>query len=301
MGAYCYGKRDNRGEVLLRFCWENNLFIINSKFKKKEKNMWTWISPKKARSQIDYTLSNIKENITNFEILNKFSFASDHRLLRNTLFLANIKKSRASYNNENFKLKTKEGQDQFIKFLKANIEIAQLNENEDVESYHKKIKNAIEYSLKATKIEKRKTQSIISEDTKKRIRRRNELTNKKNLTKEERTEKTNLYKNIHKLIKKEYQDHKIKTIEKHLIKSGSLKKGLKELISAKGWIPCLKDISTEKKSFSRSKIIETATLFYKELYSNIQNTTFQALPTNQNLTTIKRFTIQEIAILKLKL
>lgn len=293
LGNYCYGKRDKRGKTLLEFCWENNLFITNSLFNKNIKNMWTWLSPKKNKSQIDYILTNNKEKITNIEILNSLTFPSDHRFLRSTFSISKIKKSRTNYKTNTSKLKTPKEKEHFVNSLQTKIDKIELEETEDVESFYSKIKKSVSESLYSTSKERVAKQNFISENIKNLIARRNYLTNKKNITKEEREERCYLYKNIHKFIKKELEEHKLKVIEKHLSSSGSLKKGYKSLNTTKQWIPCLIASSTNTKTYSRSKIMETATTFYRNLYATRES--YQVSSTrNPNSTTLVRFSTEEI-------
>ncbi|KAI5641297.1 hypothetical protein NE865_06561 [Phthorimaea operculella] len=45
LGKWGYGDRNERGDMLLNFCLENQLYISNTFFKKKQKQRWTWLSP----------------------------------------------------------------------------------------------------------------------------------------------------------------------------------------------------------------------------------------------------------------
>jgi len=46
MGPYGMGERNKRGERLIDFCYVNNLFITNTKFKQaKMSRCWTWEDP----------------------------------------------------------------------------------------------------------------------------------------------------------------------------------------------------------------------------------------------------------------
>lgn len=73
-----------------------------------------------------------------------------------------------------------------------------------------------------------------------------------------------------------------------------MKKGYKALKNTKKWIPCLNENSTNKKTFSRSKIIETATSFYKNLYSSQDNNQEENEPIIHDSTTLDRFSDSEI-------
>ncbi|CAK1600897.1 unnamed protein product [Parnassius mnemosyne] len=186
--------------------------------------MWTWLSPKKRRSQIDYILTNRKENISNIEIISNLTFPSDHRLLRSTLQIAPIKKSRANFKNYKTKLSTLEEREQFIQSLNTNINKIEWEENENIESSYAKIKKPIITSLNLIRQKPTRKRETVPVHMKSLIARRSELIQKKSLTKEEKDERTYLYKNIYKLMKRERTERRIKDIKTHLESTGSLKR-----------------------------------------------------------------------------
>lgn len=86
MGNFGHGVRNDRGDRLLQFAFSQHLKIINTYFKKKASKKWTWRSPDgSVKNEIDFILSETVTNIKNIEVLNKFCFDSDHRLLRLTV------------------------------------------------------------------------------------------------------------------------------------------------------------------------------------------------------------------------
>ncbi|KAL4112803.1 hypothetical protein QTP88_016532 [Uroleucon formosanum] len=57
VGKYGIGVRNERGDRLMDFCIENNLFITNTNFKHHIRRLYTWQSPcGQYRNQIDYIL-----------------------------------------------------------------------------------------------------------------------------------------------------------------------------------------------------------------------------------------------------
>lgn len=71
---------------------------MNSFFKKKENRRWTWLSPdQKTKNEIDFIMINHHELMTNIDVLSKFKFPSDHRLVRATLLLSRPVKSRKTF------------------------------------------------------------------------------------------------------------------------------------------------------------------------------------------------------------
>lgn len=76
-------KESKREEKLIYyFCLQHNLKVSSSYFKKNTSQKWTWKSPKDRKSEINFILSNIQDNINNLEILNTLNFHSDHRMVR---------------------------------------------------------------------------------------------------------------------------------------------------------------------------------------------------------------------------
>jgi len=76
-------KRNDRGKYLVHFCMENNLKIANSFFKKRFGKKWTWLSPNALhKNEIDFFLTPNVQLFQDVEATNKFSFQSDHRLLK---------------------------------------------------------------------------------------------------------------------------------------------------------------------------------------------------------------------------
>lgn len=57
-GTFNYGRKNDAGWKLLRFCQENNLKIVNSLFKKRVSRRWSWLSPNSEHhTLIDYILT----------------------------------------------------------------------------------------------------------------------------------------------------------------------------------------------------------------------------------------------------
>lgn len=87
MGFFGLGIRNERGERLIRFCRKHQLFITNTMFKKKPNKKWTWSLDLITRNEIDYILTAHKSCVKNVEVLNRFDFSSDHRMVRMTFEL----------------------------------------------------------------------------------------------------------------------------------------------------------------------------------------------------------------------
>ncbi|GBP61537.1 Craniofacial development protein 2 [Eumeta japonica] len=100
MKQYGHGTRNNRGQKLINFALEHKLTIINTCFKKKPNQKWTWRSPNGLhKNEIDYILTNQPRSFTNLEVLN-LNYPSDHRTIRGTVKLSKHKLSRARFTNK---------------------------------------------------------------------------------------------------------------------------------------------------------------------------------------------------------
>jgi hypothetical protein len=84
VGKYGTGMRNERGELLLDFCAENNLFIANSNFEHHIRRLYTWQSPcGQYRNQIDYILlrNRWKLSIRDVNTYPGMDCGSDHNAL----------------------------------------------------------------------------------------------------------------------------------------------------------------------------------------------------------------------------
>ena len=96
-GFHGFGNRSKRGEKFIQYVSEQNLKIVNTMFKLKANRRWTWISPdKNTKKEIDYITTSTPKLFSNYEVLNSFSFGTDHRLLRATLCLS-VKKEQKKF------------------------------------------------------------------------------------------------------------------------------------------------------------------------------------------------------------
>ncbi|CAM4977717.1 unnamed protein product [Rotaria socialis] len=89
MGRYGYGSRNERGERLLEFAAEHNLFICNTRFQQKLNRKWTWDSPDGIhKNMIDLVIvqKRWKTSVTNCRTFQGADISSDHSLV-----LCNIK------------------------------------------------------------------------------------------------------------------------------------------------------------------------------------------------------------------
>ncbi|CAF2944575.1 unnamed protein product [Rotaria sp. Silwood2] len=89
MGKHGYGKRNERGERLLEFAAEHNLFICNTRFQQKPSRKWTWEAPDGLhKNMIDFVMiqKRWKTSVISCRTFQGADISSDHSLV-----LCNIK------------------------------------------------------------------------------------------------------------------------------------------------------------------------------------------------------------------
>lgn len=235
MKQHGYGKRNDRGQKLIEFARENKLTIINTCFKKKPKRRWTWCSPNgQYKNEIDFIMSKQPQLFQNIETMN-INYSSDHRLLRATIKLSKYKKTRSKFTtNQTNSLKNQEEISMYKENLKSRLTDF-LTKDTTVQSYYDKIIEAIKESTKEarTKTEGQKHHKILSTRTLNLLQRRKELQKIKNKTRSNRNELSAHYKLTNRYIKRDYENYRLNTIERHLQQRGSTKKAYKELRTKK--------------------------------------------------------------------
>lgn len=270
IGKYGSGNRNDRGEKLLEFAYEEDLAIMNTFFKKNINQRWTWMSPDdKTKNEIDYILSNRKDLFTDVDVLKNVKFRSDHRLLRGTLEFVNKKKSRKHFANSNSTLKYEDEQNNYLKLLEQKIK-KYLKENSSAQHLYDTLEKAITESLVEAKNRTNKNGNNnkfnMSENVKTLILKRYNLTIKTNKTKGEKKLLSTLHKSISRQLREEYKNYRLKVYEEWLIKTGGLKQAQKSLQNTKTWIPNL--TKAGRSTDNREELISIATDYYKELYKS---------------------------------
>ncbi|GBP18412.1 Craniofacial development protein 2 [Eumeta japonica] len=123
LGPFIYGKkaRSKNGERLVNFAQENALKILNTKFKRKESKMWTWISPDgKTKNEIDFIMTNKSKYFSNMKVISNFNFNTNHRIIRAELTTTPLKNPRPRNIVMNTK-RTKHQTDQIANSITTNL------------------------------------------------------------------------------------------------------------------------------------------------------------------------------------
>ncbi|KAK2709623.1 hypothetical protein QYM36_013330 [Artemia franciscana] len=90
MGKFGHGRENHRGEMLIDFCRDNELFITNTMFRHRERRKVTWRSPDgRTTNMIDYILvgKRWKSSVLNTVSIAGGDFDSDHVLVMSELHL----------------------------------------------------------------------------------------------------------------------------------------------------------------------------------------------------------------------
>ncbi|GBP54676.1 hypothetical protein EVAR_47178_1 [Eumeta japonica] len=86
-------------------------------------------------------------------------------------------------------------------------------------------------------------------------------------TNDSRKQIAKISKEIKESIRKDRTQRRMETIERHILKSGGIKKAFKELTNKKDWIVQMKHYNSEKEN-RRQGILGIATTYYKKLYES---------------------------------
>lgn len=267
LGPFSKGKRSRNGEKLIQLACENNLKIINSFYKNRNNNRWTWASPDgRYKNEIDFILSNRKDIFQDCRVVNKINFNSNHRMVRAKIKLSDYKKSRP------FKVKRPNKPSELNKeYLKE--ELKSFTENTKHLSIQNKYNIFLEIlNKKDTKSNRdsnnnKQTLKWLSSKTKELLGNRATLIAMPNKSKHTRREITRISKEINVNMRRDNKSYRLKTLEKYIKEFGGIKKAVKELTNMREWIPYMKDKNNKHES-KRSEILSIATNFYRELYSS---------------------------------
>jgi hypothetical protein len=86
VGQFGCGPRNPRGQRLADFLEKEELFMMNSFFKKPPHRKWTWMSPDgSTRNEIDFIMSTKRRIFNDVSVIHRVKTGSDHRMVRGTL------------------------------------------------------------------------------------------------------------------------------------------------------------------------------------------------------------------------
>ena len=316
MGRHGYGDRNKRGKILIDFARSQELFIANTIHKKKDQRKFTW-NMNNTYNEIDFimTRNNQKSMIQNVEVLNKFEYSSDHRMVRSTInlkwktkfvtmskfkpriIIPDDENEIQKYQTEllkNFQDKAANNEVKGHEDKNANNEVKGHNESIDIQRNYNEFVDCL---MSATDIirKKKPQDKIISEKTKELIIEREKLLKLKHNDKSYEKEFKKMRNNVNKMIQKDIRKHELNELQYAIDNNKTWKKIKNGIYKSTNWIPKLKNKNGEMK-FMRDEILEIATNFYEELYSSQISVEEKEtlMPILDETSTVNKITVDEI-------
>ncbi|CAH2108706.1 unnamed protein product [Euphydryas editha] len=177
-------------------------------------------------------------------------------MIRSTLKLSELKKSRKNFNIKNCKILSNEEE---IKQFKSKlcqhiVKIETSKETDIIQESYDKILNALNLSLQQTHSTNYDPKpKKISERSIALIKRRQIIQRTKFKTRSMKNELKALYKLISKHIRQDYIEYRKNILQRHLETTGSIKKARKELQTHSTWIDGLDNLG--KTALNRNEIL----------------------------------------------
>ena len=267
LGPYGIGIRNKRGDRLVQFAQEQDLYILNTFFKKPLSAKWTWKSPDgRTKNEIDFILSNYKKDIKDIQVLNGLRFDTDHRMVR-----ARIKTNkRKIYVKNSHRIKTqKVNSEIFETTLQDKLQNLDIELENNVQKLYNCLQSSIlesaeEASKKDLKI---KNRHKLSSDTVRLIEQREMIKKAVHESIEDGAEYTEINRRTKRAIRKDIREYNLNKTREILENSRSTKKVAKEREKGKMWMLGTKDKQNQS-TRSRVEIVNAATSFYKQLYDS---------------------------------
>ncbi|CAF3366853.1 unnamed protein product [Rotaria sp. Silwood2] len=231
MGRYGYGSRNERGERLLEFAAEHNLFICNTRFQQTSNRKWTWESPDGIhKNMIDLVIvqKRWKTSVTNCRTFQGADISSDHSLVLCNIKLKLKNKPRHNQRYDVSQLKDQTTRQSYQARIEDNLKNihSTCNLNEHAAQIEKAVKEALQATVTLEKTSKKSwifDQTLDLTDKKRKAKQIKHLSadsikEYKNLcnkvkNRHDRTKKSGYKINVKKLKK----DYKLATAEKRTV------------------------------------------------------------------------------------
>lgn len=261
MGPYCSGKRTRNGGKLIQLAYENNMKILNSVYKQRNNNRWTWISPDGLhKNEIDYILTTKPKMFHDCRVINNLNFNTNHRMVRAKLHFTTSKKDRP------FILKPTTTLIENSQNLKENLEnFTRLTGHLDTQNKYEKFEELLHTKESRKPKIKYNSAKWLTRETKELLKIRTELISLPGKTKQDRQNISKISNKIKVNMRKDRQRHRLALLENCIERTGGTKKVKKQLLEKIDWIPNISD-KTGKCKTSRPEIISIATSFFRDLY-----------------------------------
>jgi hypothetical protein len=272
MGKFGYGKRNERGWRLLRFCQEKNLKIINTFFKKRLGKRWSWITPNlEHKTLIDYIIT-IKNNktIINYEFqgTNKFEYYTDHRLLK-----VIIKTQKIFNRNKSNKVSVKTLEpNKYLIALKEQLDKIDSESKQSINTFYGKIIEATQKAASISEEQEIKETEREDDGIRNLQKKRAKLLKIKTKSKTEKIELNLISKLIRNKLRQKIDSNNNEIIKQTLEGNKNIRAMNKKLSKGVQWTTFFTGPG-EEKICDRKNINAHITEFYKKLYneSGIEN------------------------------
>ena len=272
IGRYGLKERNERGERLAAMAETKGYFVGNSWFRKKPERRWTWISPNaRTKNEIDFILVNKKRLLRNVEVVPLFNTGSDHRLLRATVHLDELRETMAliKSNPKKKRLCTLDEER-----LRSALEGAEFRKSEDIDVEYEDFVKALKGCVEKAEVKlPERVKNRISEATRALMQERKLLKRSGTHT----VEYSLLCKVIRVRVKEDIKRFKLERMLKTAEERRSIKKCVRDLALYRNNLKALKDKSGALVE-SREKMEEICKDFYTELFSSKVNVLPPALP-----------------------
>lgn len=208
-GNFGLGKINDRGETLINYLQRENLYCMNTFFKKPLSRRWTWVSPnQKTKNEIDYIISNKKYIVTDVTVLNRFDLGSDHRLVRAKVIINKKLERKKLIQQQKYPTlqQLKQNKERYQNELNRKITTAERLNEMSIDDIEQKITNDIKTVTKKICAISKITRTKIKQDT------RDLMEKRRNMSKTS-TEYVELNKSIRKKIRKDIRTHNTEKIK----------------------------------------------------------------------------------------
>jgi hypothetical protein len=268
IGSFSYDRRNERGDTLLNFLQQNNLFAMNSFFAGKPQRKWTWASADGVtKNEIDYIITNRKSTVKNVTVLNNFTTGSDHRMVRAKVTLnTRFQRSQLVKKSERIDVQRLYAQnEEFATKMTAELDDVR-NQCETLDELNNKIVETI-MSFMGSKCKSVQTkESKLSRETLDLIARRVELIKD---GKRDSVEYRNLTKSINKAMRSDLRKYNVQLAQNIIEANCNMKVLRSKLTNAKKEIFKLRD-KTGTIQTDRNAILNIAKEFYEDLFSSVR-------------------------------
>ncbi|XP_044760798.1 craniofacial development protein 2-like [Coccinella septempunctata] len=266
LGNFGSPGRNDRGNTLLNFLLEKNLFLMNSFYYKKLQRRWTWKSPDgRTKNEIDYFITDKRHIFKDVTVLNRFAKSSDHRMVRATIVLNTSYERHGMIKKNRTKTWTRPGDERkFEEHLSKILQDKPLSN--DINVLNDAIVEAITVAQKKC-CPTRPKEEKISLETHHKMERRRTLKSERNANQDEINR---LNKEVAKAIRKDLRKYKEEKIVETIEENKSMKVMRRKLASGKRGIVKRKDKDGNITS-NREHLLQIVESFYGILYKCTTN------------------------------